>query len=75
LIKFENSFKSYIDENITIDENSKKLILDFSRYNQKNINFQTNISLYVKHTNKTKHFLFSFFYLLFPKIRLFFTVF
>ena len=47
LIKFENSFKSYIDENITIDENSKKLILDFSRYNQKNINFQTNISLYI----------------------------
>ena len=47
LIKFEDSFKSYIDENITINEDSKKLILDFSRYNQKNINFKTNISLYL----------------------------
>ena len=47
LIKFENSFESYIDENITINEESKKLILDFSRYNQKNIDFQTNLTLYV----------------------------
>ena len=46
-IKFENSFNSYVDENITINKESKKLILDFSRYNQKNINFKTNQSLYI----------------------------
>ena len=47
LIKFEDSFSSYIDENITINQSSKKLILDFSRYDQKKINFQSNLSLYI----------------------------
>ena len=47
LIKFEDSFKSYIDENIIINQDSRKLILDFSRYDQKKINFESHLSLHI----------------------------
>ena len=54
LIKFEDSFKSYIDENITINQDSKKLILDFSRCEQKKINFESNLSINIGILNSHK---------------------
>ena len=45
LLKLENSFESYLDENIIVNESSKKLILDFKKYDKKNITFQSNINL------------------------------
>ena len=45
LIKFDDSAKSYTDENLTIDSNSSKLYLDFSRYKQKKININSDLSL------------------------------
>ena len=47
LIKYENSFISYIDENITMNSKNKKLILDFSKYNQKTIIFKSDLPLYI----------------------------
>ena len=54
LIKFEDSFESYNDENITINQDTRKIILDFSRYEQKKINFQTNLSLYIGIMNSSE---------------------
>jgi hypothetical protein len=47
LIKFEDAFQSYIDKNITINSDSKKLILDFSKYNKKIISFISDLNLYI----------------------------
>ena len=37
LIKYEDAYISYIEENIIMKTNSKKLILDFSKYEQKKL--------------------------------------
>ena len=47
LIKYEDSFISYIEENITINSPNKKLILDFSKYAQKTITFKSDLPLYI----------------------------
>ena len=47
LIKLENSLKTNIEENIIVNQDSKKLILDFSKYDKKKITFQSNLSLYI----------------------------
>ena len=47
LIKFENCLKANIEENIIVNQDSKKLILDFSKYDKKKITFQSNLSLYI----------------------------
>ena len=46
LLKYEKNFVPYTDENITINEYKPKIILDFSLYKQKNINFITDLALY-----------------------------
>ena len=47
LLKFEDIFIPLSDENITIKEESKKIILDFSKYKQKTIIFESDLSLYI----------------------------
>ena len=47
LLKFDDSFKSTKNEKITINKNSKKLILDFILYEQMKINFESKLSLYI----------------------------
>ena len=47
LIKYENSFISYIDENITMNSQNKKLILDFSKFIKKTITFKLDLPLYI----------------------------
>ena len=45
LIKFDDSPKSYTHENLTIDSTNSKLYLDFSKYKQKRIRFNSDLSL------------------------------
>ena len=47
LLKYEDNFVPYNGENITINEYKPKVILDFSLYNQKNINFINDLALYI----------------------------
>ena len=47
LLKYENNFALFNDENITIDEYKPKLILDFSLFKQKNIKFISDLALYI----------------------------
>ena len=47
LVKFEDTFIPLMDENITINNNSKKIILDFSQYERKEIIFESSLSIYI----------------------------
>ena len=51
LIKYEDTFIPTIDENIIFNDDSKKLILDFSQYEQKVITFESNPTIYIGFLN------------------------
>ena len=54
LLKFEDSFVPNLDEDITLNNLSQKIILDFSIFNKKKITFESNLTLYIGIVNELK---------------------